>query len=214
MATANLKTVEKPLKTDKDYFALPQGTRLELIDGRWVAMSPAPLIEHQREVLSISATLFSLLRKRLRDHGGSDNDASICQVLPAPVDVRLSDLHVFQPDIVVLCDPSKIVQGKYIAGAPDMVVEILSPSNAKYDKGRKKELYALYKVPRYLIVDSANQLMEYYDSVSDGKYGEPVLLSGGDCLDMRWLLGEAEGCLDIIEMLDWSIPDAPEERVI
>ena len=129
--------------TYADYHALNEKGRWELIDGVAYMMAP-PLRVHQ----SISGELFRQLSNFL--YGKS------CKVYAAPIGVRLNasttDDTVLQPDIVVVCDHSKL-EDNGINGAPDMVVEILSPSSALHDTLTKFQLYQQAGVREYWIVN-------------------------------------------------------------
>jgi Uma2 family endonuclease len=130
--------------TYADYCTWDDSERWELIDGVAYAMSPAPSWGHQ----DISG---NLLRFFLNFLYGKE-----CKVFHAPFDVRLNadknDDTVVQPDIVIICDRSKL-QGTGCVGAPDMVVEILSPSTSSHDRVVKFQLYEKAGIREYWIVD-------------------------------------------------------------
>lgn len=123
-----------------DYRAWPGDERWEIIGGSAFAMSPAPSTAHQAVVLRIVSRLERALA------GGP------CRPFVAPTDVRLTDTDVVQPDILVVCDAGKITP-ECIVGAPDVVVEVLSPNTATRDLREKKALYARCGVREYVIVD-------------------------------------------------------------
>ena len=129
--------------TYADYCTWDDDERWELIDGVPYAMA-APLIPHQGVLRNIVLQIGNLLHKKT------------CQVFFAPTDVRLNadtkDDTVVQPDLLVVCDKSKI-DNKGIIGAPDLIVEILSPSTASHDTIRKFMLYLNAGVREYWIVD-------------------------------------------------------------
>ena len=121
-----METIRKEkLYTFSDWLAWPEGERWEIIDGVAYMMAP-PSIRHQ----GISVELCGQLREFLKDKA--------CKVYPA-IGVRLdSDGDtVFEPDISIVCDKSKLADGKVCNGAPDMIIEILSPSTAGVDKLEK-----------------------------------------------------------------------------
>ena len=120
--------------------------RWELINGEAYDMTPAPSFEHQEISISLASAILVLLKEAKRKGGGGH-----CQVLTAPLDVFLPS-GVVQPDILVVCDPAKISK-RGIEGAPDLVVEILSPSTSKKDFTWKRWAYQAAGVPEYLIVD-------------------------------------------------------------
>ena len=130
--------------TYSDYCKWDDSERLELIDGVPYAMSPAPSWRHQ----DVSVGFIYQLRSFLA--------GKPCKVFAAPFDVRLNadagDDTVVQPDIVVICDRSKIT-GTGCVGAPDMAIEILSPSTESRDTLVKFKLYMNAGVREYWIVD-------------------------------------------------------------
>jgi len=120
--------------------------RWELINGIAYDMTPAPSTRHQRVSVSLETAIqegLKDLRMKGRHHG--------CELLHAPLDVFLPS-GVFEPDIVVICDPARI-STRGIEGPPDLVVEILSPRTASKDLTRKRWAYELAGIPEYLIVD-------------------------------------------------------------
>lgn len=126
--------------TWSDYRSWPDDQRWEIIDGVAVAMSPAPTTRHQ----TIVGNLFGRLVQRLA--------GKPCRPFVAPTDVKLSDLDVVQPDILVVCDPARITP-THIEGAPDVVIEVLSPATSARDLRQKKALYERAGVREYLAVD-------------------------------------------------------------
>jgi len=130
--------------TYADYLTWDDGNRYELIDGYAYLMSPAPSFLHQEVLVNLLTKLANHL------------EGKPCKALPAPLDVRLNpegdDDTVVQPDITVICDESKITKDG-IVGAPNLVVEILSPSTAVYDRVVKMQKYLKFAVPEYWIVD-------------------------------------------------------------
>ncbi|WP_295888841.1 Uma2 family endonuclease [uncultured Thiohalocapsa sp.] len=126
--------------TWSDYRRWPEGERWELIGGAAFAMSPAPSIRHQEVVLRLSSRLEQQLRGRS------------CRPFVAPTDVKLSESDVVQPDILVVCDAAKIAP-THIEGAPDLIVEVLSPGSSARDLRDKKALYERSGVREYLVVD-------------------------------------------------------------
>ena len=136
---------EEARYTYADYMAWEDGERWEIIEGVPYLMSPAPTWVHQ----GISGELFLQIATFLK--------GKPCKVYAAPFDVRLfpadddSDDTVVQPDIVVVCDRSKLDRSG-CRGAPDMLVEILSPSTARHDQLVKLQLYKKAGVREYWIV--------------------------------------------------------------
>lgn len=123
--------------------------REELIGGKIVAMSPRPAFNHNRVAFRI-AHLFENYLKGKR-----------CTVLPDGTDLHLTEENRFVPDMMVVCDRDKI-KTDGVHGAPDLVVEVLSPSTAKNDRFRKKNVYQLCGVREYWIADPANRMVEQY----------------------------------------------------
>lgn len=129
--------------TLSDYYALPEDERYELIDGEWFKML-APSIKHQRAIWEISGEIWQYIRK---NHGA-------CTAFTAPCDVQLNcdEYTMVQPDILIVCDPGKITD-RCIVGAPDFVVEVLSPSTRKKDITIKQRKYCATGVREYWMVD-------------------------------------------------------------
>ena len=147
---------EEPLYTYAAYkeWELDEGERFELMNGEAYAMS-APGTRHQ----SILGELFSQIHVFLR--------GKPCKVFPAPFDVRLfykadeSDNTVVQPDISVICDKDKLGP-EGCRGAPDLVIEILSPSNSAIEMQLKLELYREAGVREYWVIDPENNVLTVY----------------------------------------------------
>ena len=146
--------------TYADYASWDDDTRYELIDGVAYMMSPAPGRRHQ----GISGELHRQIKNFLR--------GKTCKVYDAPFDVRLNaagdDDTVIQPDIVVVCDQSKL-DDKGCNGAPDLVVEILSPSTSGKDRVLKFNKYLQAGVREYWIVDPDNNTVSAH-LLKDGQY--------------------------------------------
>jgi Uma2 family endonuclease len=164
--------------TVAEYLAWPNGVRCELIDGVVYDMSPAPVIEHQRVLGALHYLLRQALEKR------QDGGCSRCELFTAPIDVVLSPKTVVQPDLIAVCDPAKLANGKYVDGAPDLAVEILSPATAVKDKREKLRLYEHHGVAEYLIIDPREFYAERYRLNPDGRYGWPDILGSRDILDL------------------------------
>jgi len=128
--------------TLEEYDRLPEKTHVELMDGVFYAMS-APTVIHQEIVWEIGYSLTEHVKKNKGD----------CRVYPAAPNVKLFDDRddIVLPDITVVCDRKKL--GDRIYGAPDLVVEVLSPSNREYDLGLKLKKYREAGVREYWIVD-------------------------------------------------------------
>ena len=138
--------------TSEDYWNLPDGERAELIDGQLYNMAP-PSRMHQRLIMELSATI----RDYIRSHHGS------CQVYPAPFAVNLNadDKDWVEPDISVICDNHKLTD-RGCDGAPDLVIEVVSPSSSRMDYIIKLNLYMTAGVREYWIVDPSRQRTTVY----------------------------------------------------
>jgi len=139
--------------TYADYLRWRFVERVELIRGKLMRMSPAPSSKHQRISVQLSGLFWQFLRGRR------------CQVFTAPFDVRLPAgskdgqvTTVVQPDLCIICDPGKIDE-QGCNGAPDLVVEILSPGNGKREMGDKFQVYQEAGVLEYWIVDPAEHIV-------------------------------------------------------
>jgi Uma2 family endonuclease len=148
--------IEDALFTYADYkkWELAEGERYELIYGEAYAMS-APDLRHQAILTELLSQFHAYLQGKT------------CKVYPAPVDVRLfytedeSDDTVVQPDIVVICDEKKRAP-EGCRGAPDLVIEILSPSNTAIEMERKFKLYRQAGVREYWVVDPEDNGLTTY----------------------------------------------------
>lgn len=154
----------------------------ELINGvayPTYGMTPAPNLEDQRVSVRLVNAIFNALEAAKLKNGGGE-----CEVFSAPVDVYLGD-GVFQPDAMIVCDPAKKSE-RGIEGAPDLVVEILSPSTASKDMTRKRWSYEAAGVPEYLIVDPEERVAVLlhleggrYEEAARVEWGTVVTLLGG-----------------------------------
>jgi Uma2 family endonuclease len=137
--------------TFEDFALLPEGAPYQLIGGQLV-VSPSPSTYHQTILLRL-ATLIH----RVCDAGG------LGAAFIAPIDVYLSDTDVYLPDlVVVLAGGGAVVETQLIRGAPDLIVEILSPSTAYYDLRQKKTAYERYGVGEYWVVDPIDRSVEVF----------------------------------------------------
>ncbi len=163
-----------------DYLKWPDDERWELIDGQAYAMTPAPLVEHQRVLKRLIVILEIFFQGKP------------CELFHAPLDVRLPHLDesdeavdtVVQPDLLVLCDPAKVDE-KGVRGAPDLTLEILSESTAKRDMGIKLELYERHGVRCYIIVDPWGKTVTCRYLEPAGRFGRPELFLATDQLPIR-----------------------------
>ena len=141
--------------TAEDYFNLPENTRVELIDGVFYDMA-SPSLNHQLIVSELNRQIGN----HIKEKGGP------CKVLPAPFTVKLYDDVVVEPDISVICDPKKLTE-KGCNGAPDWVIEIVSPSSSGNDYIRKLQLYHSAGVLEYWIVDPGSEMVTVYDLTAE-----------------------------------------------
>lgn len=159
-----------------DYLKWAFTERLELIKGKVFEMSPAPGSTHQRISQRINYKLYNYL------------SGKSCEVFTAPFDVRLSRkdhltdkeiITVVQPDICIICDPHKI-DARGCFGAPDIVVEILSPGNNKKELRNKYEVYEEAGVKEYWIVSPQYETFLKYTLDAQGQYQPSRLMTVGD----------------------------------
>lgn len=192
--------------TYKDYLTWNLKERVELIKGYLFRMSPAPTSEHQR----ISNKISTHISVSLKDKK--------CEVFYAPFDVRFYDpddpakaiTNVVQPDISVICDPQKIdVRG--CLGAPDLIVEILSPSTSEKDLTLKYDLYEEHGVGEYWVVSPTEKTLLIYTLDHEGKYEPSRLFTRGDVISSSVLKGFSLDLSDVFEPFDWEAHEAIEK---
>ncbi|MBQ6036868.1 MAG: Uma2 family endonuclease [Lachnospiraceae bacterium] len=138
--------------TVEDWRMLPDGERAELIDGQLIYMA-SPSITHQL----IAGEIHRQIANFIYDHDGS------CMPGIAPLGVQLDcdELTMVEPDVLVVCDPEK-VEGRDVYGAPDFILEVLSPTTAKKDIFTKTEKYRNAGVREYWIIDPENALLQVF----------------------------------------------------
>lgn len=162
-----------------DYLTWKFEEALELIKGKIIPMS-APNRRHQK----ISWQLTVAIGTHFKHHD--------CQAFAAPFDVRLYDkrksakanqdvLTVVQPDICIICDESKL-DDKGCIGAPDLVIEILSPGNSSKEMRTKKELYEENGILEYLIFDPEHETVHQFGLLESGVYSSPVIYINEDTM--------------------------------
>jgi Uma2 family endonuclease len=152
-----------------DYLTWPDDVRYELIDGHAYLMSPGPDLPHQ----DIAGEIYFQVRQALL--------GKPCRVFIAPLDVRLPKHNeadakidtVVQPDVMVVCSPDKLDR-RGVRGAPDWVVEVLSPSTSGHDQIRKRSVYERHGVREYWLVHPIDRVLTVY-RLQDGAYGMPQL---------------------------------------
>lgn len=158
-----------------DYLGWDDGERWELIEGVAYNMTPAPSRFHQHVVLRLGRLLDEYL------------EGKSCSVYVAPFDVRLTNADVrdedvasvVQPDLVVVCDPAKL-DDRGCRGAPDLVIEVLSPSTAAKDNIQKLALYEKHGVKEYWLVHPTDHLVSVYLLDESGEFRKPHVYAGDD----------------------------------
>lgn len=166
---AQPKPVTHPRFTYGDYVRWDDGQRWELLEGEARLMSPAPSRLHQRVLFRLGGQVERFL------------EGHACEGFLAPFDVRLpvgeeadeAIETVLQPDLLVVCDPSKLDE-RGCRGAPDWVVEILSPSTQGDDLVRKRRLYEQHGVRELWILDPAERVLRRLVRGLDGAFVETV----------------------------------------
>ncbi|HBG08266.1 MAG: hypothetical protein A2075_06815 [Geobacteraceae bacterium GWC2_58_44] len=167
-----------------DYLQWPDEERWELIHGEAFAMTPAPSRVHQAISIALAAQFYLQLVGKP------------CEVYCAPFDVRLpagsekdEEIDtVVQPDLVVVCDSSKLDE-RGCKGAPDLAVEIVSPDSARMDLKKKFALYEKAGVKEYWVVQPAEKIVMIFKLGADGEFGKPSIYSQEDQVSVP-LLGE------------------------
>jgi len=169
-----------------DYLQWTFEERLELIKGKIFKMTPAPASKHQRLSWILSGELYSHLKGKT------------CQAFPAPFDVRLPKrgaenndkqiITVVQPDICVICDPTKIDK-RGCTGPPDIVIEILSPGNNQKELQNKYDVYEESGVLEYWIISPQDKTFLKYTLNKEGKYQPSRVLTIGDYIQTPVLSG-------------------------
>ena len=149
-------------RTIKDIYSLPEGQRAELIDGDMYMMAPPSRI-HQKLVMQLSR----IISNYVADKGGS------CEVYPAPFAVFLNadDKNYVEPDISVICDHDKL-DDKGCVGAPDWIIEIVSPSSQRMDYLTKLFKYRTAGVREYWIVSPLRKTIQKYSFEGEEDFSE------------------------------------------
>lgn len=162
--------------TYADYLKWKFEEQVELIRGKIFRMSPAPAPLHQQISIKLSSRIFAFLERKK------------CQVFAAPFDVRLPVKNkkkdneittVVQPDICIICDESKI-DGRGCLGAPDLIIEILSPGNTHKEVKLKHEIYEEAEVKEYWVVYPVEQNIAVFILNENGKYDGAKIYAGND----------------------------------
>jgi Uma2 family endonuclease len=151
------------------------GTRREVIGGDlYVTSAPAP--RHQRVVVKITLALGAYEQ----EHGGS--------VFTGPIDVYFSERDIVEPDVIfVAAGRVDILEERFVRGAPDLIVEVSSPSTRRLDVGRKRDMYERNRVAEYWFVDLDTEVVEVH-TLHEGRY-EATRCASGDTIASRALWG-------------------------
>ncbi len=159
---------KEEIYTIDDIYALPDGERAELIDGKIYYMAP-PSRAHQKISMLLSSEISDYIKK----------NSGECEVYAAPFAVFLNgnDKDYVEPDISVICDKNKLTD-KGCIGAPDWIIEIVSPSSRQIDYYKKLFKYRNSGVREYWVVDSEKEIVTVYDFEKDNmeeySFGEDV----------------------------------------
>lgn len=143
---------ERGKYTSEDYWNLPEDRRAELIGGRFYDMAP-PGFVHQKLVMELSG----IIRDYIKSNKGE------CEIIPGPFAVNLDadETNWVEPDISVICDKEKLTE-RCCKGAPDLIIEVVSPSSRKMDYSTKNTLYSDAGVREYWIVDPMKEFTTVY----------------------------------------------------
>lgn len=164
--------------TYEDYCALPDdGRRYEIIEGE-LYVTPSPSRSHQR----FAGNLFIVLKPFVEARG-------LGEVFIAPFDVILEDTSVVVPDLLFVArERSDVVTDRGVRGAPDLIVEILSPGTGRRDRVEKAKLYARHGVRHYWLADPETRVLEVYE-LSEGQYRRAASLADRDTFSPPLLPG-------------------------
>lgn len=153
--------------TYRDYLTWPDDFRCELIDGKIYLMTPAPLLAHQ----DVAGEIFTQAKLALRGKSCRAFIAPVDVRLPSPAEVDENTDVVVQPDVFVVCDVGKLDR-RGVRGAPDWVVEVLSPSTAGKDQIEKRRIYERHGVLEYWLVHPTDRILTIYRLIN-GEFGKP-----------------------------------------
>jgi Uma2 family endonuclease len=183
--------------TAAEYYQLPeydQHDLIQLIDGEVIVGMP-PIPKHQRIVREI-LVLVTLLARKI---GG--------EAYTAPIEVYLDERNIFEPDVLYLKPDSRCTVGeKRLTGAPDLVVEVLSPATAKHDRQQKYQAYQQHGVGEYWIVDPVHDVIEVWTLGDDGLFKRQGVFGREDTFTSS-TLGEKVTMQEI-----FAAPSLPNKR--
>jgi Uma2 family endonuclease len=171
--------------TYADYAATPDDERWELIDGELYRMAAGASTKHQLVTLELATLLRENVRRR-----------TLGWVFIAPYDVIMSDTNTVEPDILFVSAANRhIITDRACEGPPDLVVEVISPSNPRHDTELKRELYARFGVPEYLIIEPYQETVTSLTGPSvqesEGVYTTQRLYTVGDIITTTVIPGLA-----------------------
>lgn len=173
-------TAENRTYTYEDYKNYPEGERVEIINGHIYNMAAAPTRIHQRIISKIMTILNNYI----------DSNNGPCEVYPAPFDVLLtydkninSCKNIVQPDISVIRDKSKLTD-KVCTGAPDFILEVISPFNPSSDYVRKLNLYQQFRVREYWIINPIKETILVYRLDENMQYAAPDTYTFKDIVEV------------------------------
>lgn len=174
---------ESPVKLNyQEYVLFPaDGNRHEIIDGRHYT-NAAPNPRHQAISRHIQFQLYEQIE--LQGHG---------EVINAPIDLQLSESNIVQPDLVVVLKENHIVKATKIKGIPDLVIEILSPSNRTHDLELKMRLYEQFRIPEFWIVDPEEENVLRFRLTQDGRFSQAEIHTA----NISWQAAFGTACVDL-----------------
>ncbi len=165
------ETAQKTRMTWSDYAALPaDGKQYQVVEGELI-VAPAPNVPHQE----IAGQLY-------RQLAGFVENTDAGKILIAPVDVVLDENNIFQPDLVFIQKSRLGIVQNQVRGAPDLAIEVLSPSTAAFDRERKAETFARFGVPHFWLVSPMDETVILY-RLAEGKYERVGLYQGRDTFE-------------------------------
>lgn len=187
-----------------EYCNWPDDERWELIDGEVFAMTPAPTPQHAEVITRLLWELGDYFRK------------GPCKVFTSPFDVRLPKGEeedeevetVVQPDILIVCDERKIDK-KGCRGAPDIVVEVISPSTASYDQIRKRRLYERAGVKEFWIIHPDDRLAVVFRREEDGIFGKSEYYEAESKMEVQLFPGLIIDFSQVFPPLEKKVREAP-----
>lgn len=171
---------EEHIYSYADYLKWDEETHIDIIDGK-LYMQVAPSRKHQEVLSELHRQIANYLLGKP------------CKVYPAPFEVRLEIIdipeqiiNVFEPDLSVICDPNKL-DDRGCKGAPDWIIEIISPSTARVDKIKKFNKYEAAGVQEYWIVEPEEKIVSVFTLQSNNRYGRPEMYAGDDKIVVKTL---------------------------